>query len=143
EYWRRPDETAASFAGEWFLTGDSAEMDAAGYIRYHGRTDDIMNAQGYRVSPSEVETTLLTFPEITEVAAIELPVREGVSIIAACIVGVPDDDRAQAILAHCQQNLARYKCPKAVIWLDALPRSANGKILRRKLIQDHGWRPVE
>ncbi len=132
-YWRRDAETAAAFRGEWFLTGDRARMDADGAITYLGRTDDMMNAGGYRVNPAEVENALLHHPDVAEAAVVEMPVREGVSIIAAYYVPKDAPVPAEALAAHCARALARYKCPRAFRAVDALPRSANGKILRRQL----------
>lgn len=140
-YWRRPYDTDAAFVGEWFLTGDRAEMDADGFIRHLGRSDDVMNAQGYRVSSQEVEDILVAFPGITEAAAVELPVADGVSVIAAVVPGTDDAARAEAILDYCSNRLARYKCPRKVLWVEALPRNRNGKILRRALIDQFGWKP--
>lgn len=132
-YWRRPEETDAAFRGEWFLTGDRARMDADGAITYLGRSDDVMNAGGYRVSPAEVEYALLHHPGVSEAAVVEIPVREGVSVVAAHYVPrnapVPEADLA----AHCARELARYKCPRIFRAVETLPRSANGKILRRKI----------
>jgi len=80
-YWRRPEETRDAFDGEWFVTGDRAEMDAEGYIAYHGRADEVMTALGYRVSPQEVEEVMASHPGIAEVAVAELPVRADLSQI--------------------------------------------------------------
>ncbi|WP_415009638.1 acyl-CoA synthetase [Amaricoccus sp.] len=85
-YWRRAEETAAAFRGEWFLTGDRAVMAEDGAIRHLGRADDLINAGGFRVSPQEVEAALAEHPGVAEAAVIELPVRDGVSIVAAFYV---------------------------------------------------------
>lgn len=132
-YWRRPTETAAAFRGEWFLTGDRASMDPDGAIAYLGRADDLMNAGGYRVSPAEVEAALLAHPGIAEAAAIAEPVRDGVSIIAAYYVPRAEPLPETELAAHCAARLARYKCPRRFVALEALPRSANGKLMRRAL----------
>lgn len=133
-YWRRPDEDANTTRGEWFIGGDLAAFDADGYVWYHGRSDDVMNAGGYRVSPMEVEAALAGCPGVAEVAVKEHRVRPDVSIIAAYVVA-RDRDRidADAILAHASDSLAAYKRPKQVFFVDSLPRSANGKLLRRAL----------
>ncbi|MCB1824959.1 MAG: acyl-CoA synthetase, partial [Candidatus Competibacteraceae bacterium] len=78
-YWNRPEEEALVYRGEWFLGGDLVHFDADGYMIYHGRNDDVMNAMGYRVSPLEVEHCLSRHPAVAEVAVTELSVREGVS----------------------------------------------------------------
>jgi acyl-coenzyme A synthetase/AMP-(fatty) acid ligase len=133
-YWRRPEEEKQVFRDDWFAGGDLASFDADGYLWHHGRADDVMNAGGYRVSPLEVEAALADCPGISEIAVAEYGVRPDVSIIAAYIVRQPgstlDND---AVLAHAATRLAAYKCPKRVFFLDALPRSRNGKLLRRQL----------
>ncbi|MEZ5583174.1 MAG: acyl-CoA synthetase [Candidatus Competibacteraceae bacterium] len=133
-YWNRPDEEALVFRGEWFLGGDLAHFDADGYLFYHGRNDDLMNAMGYRVSPLEVEHCLSHHPAVAEVAVTELTVREDVSVIAAFVVPRdPDEIDAAPLLTYAHDNLAAYKCPREIIFVDALPRTANGKIMRRQL----------
>lgn len=140
-YWNRPDEEALVYRGEWFIGGDLVHFDADGYMIYHGRNDDVMNAMGYRVSPLEVEHCLSQHPAVAEVAVTELRVREGVSVIAAFIVprdpDEPEGVDAAPLLAHAHQHLAAYKCPREIIFTDSLPRTANGKVRRRELAQ---WR---
>ncbi len=133
-YWNRPEEETLVYRGDWFVGGDLASFDADGYMTYHGRNDDLMNAMGYRVSPLEVEQCLSEYPAVAEVAVTELAVREDVKVIAAFVVPKdPDDTDAAPLLAFAHERLAAYKCPREVIFTNALPRTANGKILRRKL----------
>jgi acyl-coenzyme A synthetase/AMP-(fatty) acid ligase len=134
-YWNRPEEEAAAFRGEWFLGGDLASFDPDGYVHCAGRNDDVMNAGGYRVSPVEVEAAVAGHPAVAEVAVAEVPVREdGVTSVAAFVVPregeAPDAD---AVLAFAAERLAAYKRPKAVYFVPELPRSANGKVIRRAL----------
>ena len=134
-YLDRPDETAARFHGDWFLTGDLGTRDADGAIRYHGRADDMMNAGGVRVSPVEVEAALALHPGITEVAAVELRLGPETSVIGAFWVGpAPLDDTDLATFAATR--LAGYKVPRIWVRREALPRGANNKLLRRRLRQD-------
>ena len=133
-YWRRPDEEALVYRGDWFIGGDLAHCDADGYLHYHGRNDDVMNAMGYRVSPLEVEHCLSRHPAVAEAAVTEVPVREGVTVIAAFIVPRdPDETDAAPLLAYAHDHLAAYKCPREIIFIDSLPRTANGKVRRRDL----------
>lgn len=133
-YWRRPDENALTTRGDWFIGGDLAVFDADGYLTHLGRADDMMNAGGYRVSPAEVEAALAFCPGIAEVGVTEYRVRPDVSIIAAYVVRTPGRSITEAeVLQHAATRLAAYKQPKQVIFLPALPRSANGKLLRRQL----------
>ena len=133
-YWRRPEDEEAVYRGEWFIGGDLAAFDEDGYLWYHGRADDVMNAMGYRVSPQEVEAALAGHPDIAEVAVTELSVREDVKVIAAYVVlreGASPD--VETVSAYAKENLAAYKCPREVIFVDKLPRTANGKVMRRSL----------
>lgn len=147
-YWNRPDESP--WRGGWFVTADAVHLDEDGYVHHHGRVDDILNAGGYRVSPLEVEHVLEQHPAVADAAVVDVVVREGVSIIAAFAVPAdPDADGgldAGDVLAHARVHLAAYKCPKELIWVDALPRTANGKLQRHALstrqVQRGSARPV-
>jgi len=136
-YWRRPDEDAAVFRDDWFVTSDLVAFDADGYVWFHGRADDVMNAGGYRVSPLEVEAALAVHPAVVEVAAAEHTVRDGVRIIGAWVVPRPgvtaDAALAKAILAGAAEGLAAYKRPREVFFVPSLPRTLNGKVARRLL----------
>ena len=125
--------------GEWFDTGDRAVMDAGGAVTHLGRADDILNAQGFRVSATEIERVLLDHPSVTEAAAVALPVRRDVEVLAVFVV--PHGDVTEEILiGHCRDHLAGYKMPRTIRLVPALPRTANGKVIKRRLIEDHGWR---
>lgn len=133
-YWKRPEEEASVYRGEWFTGGDLASFDSEGYMLYHGRNDDVMNAMGYRVSPLEVEQCLSHHPMVAEVAVTELAVRDDVRVIAAFVVPKdPDEADAGPLLIFAHQHLAAYKCPREVIFTPALPRTSNGKVIRRRL----------
>ena len=108
-------------------------MEADGTITHLGRADEVMNAGGYRVAPQEVEAALLRHPGIAEAAAVDLPVREGVSIVAAFFVPAGDAPEADELARHCEGLLARYKCPREFHAVASLPRGSNGKLIRRKL----------
>jgi len=140
-YWGAKDETDAKFRNGWFLTGDQVSRDADGALRYLGRADDMMNAGGYRVAPLEVERVFDAHPGIAESAAVAVPVKAGVEVIALfyrpATGPLPDD----VLRAHAQTNLARYKQPRLYVAIDALPRGANNKLNRRALRQ--GWRTPE
>lgn len=133
-YLDQPEETAARFQGEWFLTGDLAVAAADGAISTLGRADDMMNAGGYRVAPAEVEDALAPVPGAGDVAVTELPVASGASIIAAFWTGPATAD---AMREAAEASLARYKQPREFIRIDALPRTPTGKINRRALRQTH------
>lgn len=134
-YLNAPDDTAARFQDDWFLTGDIGIMDDAGAITYAGRTDDMMNAGGYRVSPIEVEDALTAHPSITEAAACAVQIRTGTSVIAAFYVAADmiDEDQLRHFMAA---RLAGYKLPRIYTAMETLPRGANNKLLRRVLRQN-------
>lgn len=121
-------------ADEWFATGDMGEIDADGYVWHLGRADDLMNAGGFRVSPLEVENVVLQHPHVADAGVREWQVSDTASIIAAFIVpqqGVSPNE--ETILAFVRQRLAAYKCPKQIWFVPALPRTANGKLVRKAL----------
>ncbi|MCZ7593498.1 MAG: AMP-binding protein [Hyphomicrobium sp.] len=133
-YWRRPAEEALVYRGEWFVGGDLATIDPEGYVFHRGRANDLMKALGYRVSPLEVEAALAEHPSVAEVACAEVRVRADVSVIAAFIVpcaGAQID--ASDIERFAAERLAAYKRPRAIVFVEALPRTANGKIMRSAL----------
>lgn len=134
-YWRRPGEDAEVRRGDWFVGGDFASIDADGYVTHLGRANDIMKAMGYRVAPQEVEAVLARHPHVGEVACGEQQVRDGVSIIAAYVVPAAPDviPDGEELMAYAAEHLAPYKCPRAVHLVERLPRTANGKVLRRAL----------
>ncbi|HCP82738.1 MAG TPA: benzoate--CoA ligase [Octadecabacter sp.] len=131
-YFNAPEETANRFNGAWFLTGDIGQRLPSGAIRYEGRVDDMMNAGGYRVSPIEVETALALHPDVQEAAAVVLPIKADVTVVAAFYTSA-DVIEKDELAAHCAKHLARYKAPRLFIRKDALPRGANNKLLRRAL----------
>lgn len=135
-YWRLPEEDARTSRGDWFIGGDLASIDADGYVWSAGRNDDVMNAGGFRVSPLEVEAAIAGHPSVADVAVAERAVRPDVKVITAYVVprsGATAD--SDAILAFAATHLAAYKRPRQIIFVGALPRSANGKVLRRALAQ--------
>jgi acyl-coenzyme A synthetase/AMP-(fatty) acid ligase len=119
---------------EWFATGDLAHLDEDGYVWYHGRADDMMNAGGFRVSPLEVEGVLLQHPDVAEAGVRAWAVSETASIIAAFVVPKPGvSPNETALAAFVRDRLAAYKCPKQFWFVPALPRTANGKLIRKAL----------
>jgi len=134
-YLGQPEETAARYQGEWFLTGDMGRMGDDFTITYEGRADDMMNAGGYRVSPVEVEDALCGHPAITDAAACELKVKADTTVIGLFYVAHEDVAESE-LAAFAAGRLARYKCPRLFIRRESLPRGANNKLLRRVLRQE-------
>lgn len=132
-YWRRPEEEALVYRGEWFCGGDMAHLDADGYVWYHGRHDDILNPGGFRLSPLEIEGVLAHHPMVHEVAVGEIAVSPELKLLAAFVVPEGTDANEAALLAWAQQHLAAYKLPRRIVFVPQLPRNRAGKLLRREL----------
>lgn len=133
-YWNQPEETARVRRGGWFLTGDYARQDAEGYFWFLGRKDDIIKSFGYRVSPFEVERVLKDHPAVADCAVVGEEVGPDKTVIAAHIVLAPDQSVSAAeLMAFAAAHLARYKCPRLIYFVRDLPRTPNGKVLRRAL----------
>ena len=135
-YLDQPEETASRFQDNWFLTGDTGELTENKDILYHGRADDMMNAGGFRVSPLEVEATLLSHPDIQDVGVTNIEIKPDTRIIAAFYVADAEID-TDTLSRFVASQLARYKQPRLYRRLASLPRNANNKLLRRAL-PDHG-----
>lgn len=131
-YWKRPEEDEAVRHGDWFAGGDVGRIDDDGYVWHEGRANELMNAGGYRVSPLEVEAALAEHPAVSEVAVAEIRVREDVAVIMAFVV-LHYQVQAETLLRFASERLASYKLPKEVRFVETLPRTANGKVVRGKL----------
>ncbi len=115
----------------WFATGDLVHQDHGGAIHHHGRADEMMNPGGVRVSPREVEEALRDLPGVTDLAVAEVEVAPGTRVILCFHAGEPlPEGTAQAFAA---ERLARYKCPRGFVHVQAIPRGPTGKVLRRAL----------
>ena len=125
--------------GEWFVTGDRGSLGPTGALTHHGRDDDILNAQGYRVSALEVEQVLLAHPGIAEAAVVALQVRRDVEVLGAIVIPTPHTYVSEdAILAHCRARLADYKQPRKICLTDTFPRTVTGKVMKRELARQFG-----
>jgi acyl-coenzyme A synthetase/AMP-(fatty) acid ligase len=134
-YWNQPAETAEHFRDGWYLTGDYARRDADGYIWFLGRRDDLINTFGYRVSPHEVERVVKDHPDIGDAAAIGEEV--GPDKVLVTVYVTPEPGHAidpDAVLEYARERLAAYKAPRIVYVTGELPRTRNGKVLRRGLV---------
>ena len=137
EYWRNPKATAEKFAGDWLLTGDTGRADEDGYLWYVGRADDVITSAGYRIGPAEIEDCLLKHPAVAMAAAIGVPDPVRTESVKAFVVLKPghrgDAALARAIQDHVRTRLAAHEYPREVEFIDALPLTATGKIMRREL----------
>jgi acyl-CoA synthetase (AMP-forming)/AMP-acid ligase II len=132
-YWGRPDDTARTLAGGWLHTGDVGRIDADGYLYIVDRTKDMIVTGGSNVYAREVEEVLVGLPGVKDAAVVGLPHRVwGEAVTAVLVPTGPDRDDA-AVIAACREQLAGYRVPKQVLWVDELPRNAYGKVLKRQL----------
>jgi acetyl-CoA synthetase len=140
-YWNAEAATRAKFAGDWLLTGDVGRRDPDGYLWYQGRGDDVITSAGYRIGPAEIEDCLLRHPAVAMAAAIGVPDPLRTEVVKACIVlkpGVaPGEALAREIQDHVRRRLAAHEYPRLVEFLDALPLTATGKVMRRVLRERH------
>ncbi|MFF0031237.1 acyl-CoA synthetase [Streptomyces avermitilis] len=131
-YWDKPEETAEAFRDGWFHSGDLAVRDAAGYYTVVDRVKDVINSGGVLVASRQVEDALYTHEGVAEVAVIGLPDERWVEAVTAVVVARGEVTEAE-LLAHAREELAHFKAPKRVLFVDELPRNASGKILKREL----------
>ena len=136
-YWNDPAATEAKFAGDWCLTGDVAIEDADGYIWYKGREDDLISSGGYRIGPTDIEDCLMKHQAVLMAAAVGCPDPVRGEIVRAFVVPMPDaapgPALADEIRAFVGKRLAWYQAPREIVFVDELPLTATGKIIRREL----------
>ena len=137
-YWRRPEQQAKDFRADgFFITGDVGVIEPDGYVALVGRAKDLIISGGYNVYPKEIELILDAIPGIGESAVVGLPHRDfGEGVTAFCTVSGHAPAEA-AVIAECKAALAAYKVPKRVLFVDALPRNAMGKVQKAKLREQH------
>ena len=140
-YWKRPQETAAAFREGWLWTGDLAVVDEEGYLTIVDRKKDVILSGGETIYSTEVEKALHEHPDLLEAAAFGLPDAEWGEVVCAALVLRPgcrvDDDQ---LMRHLRERLAGFKCPRRLFRLDALPRTASGKIKKADLRSDYSPR---
>ncbi|HZT99857.1 MAG TPA: long-chain fatty acid--CoA ligase [Ktedonobacteraceae bacterium] len=132
-YWRRPAATAEAQRNGWWHTGDLVRCDEEGYYSIVGRKKDMFISGGENVYPAEIEGVLATHPAIAEVAVIARPDSKWGEVGLAVVVPRTDNLTAEGVIAFCSDKLARYKIPRAVVFTDALPRNAMGKVMKAEL----------
>jgi acetyl-CoA synthetase len=137
EYWRNPQATEDKYAGDWLLTGDLGRCDDEGYFWYLSRADDVITSAGYRIGPGEIEDALNGHPAVAMSAVVGVPDAVTTESIKAYVVLRPgqlgDETLSQAIRESVRTRLARHECPREIEFVEALPMTATGKILRREL----------
>ncbi len=136
EYWLRPKETEEAFFGEWFRTGDIGVQDNEGYFKIVDRKKDMINVSGFNVYPNEIEDVLAHHDKVLEIAAIGVPDEKSTEVVKVFIVKKDDALTEEEVKAYCKENLTNYKRPKYVEFMDDLPKSNVGKIIRRYLREE-------
>jgi long-chain acyl-CoA synthetase len=133
-YWQRPEETSKVLFGDgWLRTGDIGRVDDAGYLYIEDRKKDVIVVSGFKVFPNEIEDVATRQPGVLEAAAIGVPDEQSGEVVKLFVVRKDGSLTAADVLAHARRNLTGYKVPRHVEFLDALPKTNVGKVLRRAL----------
>jgi len=132
-YWNKEAETQAAMAGGWFHTGDIAQMDADGYFTIVDRKKDMILVSGFNVYPNEVEEQIAAVPGVLEVGVVGVPDDKSGEAVRAYIVASHPVPTTESVIAQCREHLSAYKVPSRIVFVDELPKSPIGKILRRQL----------
>jgi acetyl-CoA synthetase len=139
EYWKNPEATQKKFINDWLLTGDTGKKDEDGYLWFNGRTDDIITSSGYRIGPAEIEDCVLKHPAVTMAAVIGSPDPVRTEIVKAFVMLKPDltpsADLESELKEFVKTRLAAHEYPREIEFVDKLPMTATGKIVRRELKQ--------
>jgi acyl-CoA synthetase (AMP-forming)/AMP-acid ligase II len=131
-YWRNPEATKASFVDGWFRSGDVGRWDRDGYLYIVDRKKDMILTGGENVYPREVEEVLYAHPAVVEAAVVGAPdPKWGEKVVA--VVCVRSEVSGEELIAFCRERIASYKKPRHVVFIDALPKNASGKVLKREL----------
>ena len=133
-YYRMPEETAKTIKNGSLHTGDMGRLDADGYLYIVERKKDLVIRGGFNIYPRDVEEVLYAHPKVAEAAVVGMPdPLMGEEALAFVVLKPGHEATAEELMAFCQAKLAKFKCPKQVRFVDALPKSPVGKILRKEL----------
>jgi acetyl-CoA synthetase len=137
EYWRRPEATRDKFVGDWMLTGDQGIMDDEGYFHFVGRDDDVITSSGYRIGPGEIEDCLIRHPAVALAAVIGKPDPMRTEIVKAFVQLKPGITASETLATEIQNfvrtQLAAHEYPREVAFVDSMPMTTTGKVIRRLL----------
>ncbi len=137
EYWKNPKATKEKYIGDWLITGDLGMRDEDGYFWFQGRADDIITSSGYRIGPTEIEDALTRHPSVVMAAAVGVPDPVRTESIKAFLVlrkeFVGSPELAEEIRSFVRERLAKHEVPREIDFVDALPMTTTGKVLRREL----------
>ncbi|WP_353346759.1 AMP-binding protein [Aquicoccus sp. SU-CL01552] len=133
QYWNNPEETAKKVQGDWLITGDRGVWEGD-YLRFVGREDDVITSAGYRIGPAEIEDCLMTHPDVATVGVVGKPDPLRTEIVKAYVVRKPGATATGTDLqAYVKERLASYSYPREIAFLDALPMTVTGKVIRKEL----------
>lgn len=133
-YWKQPQATADALRDGWLHTGDLGSMDEDGYVSIADRIKDMIIVSGFNVYPREVEETLFKHPAVADAAVVQYPdPYQGESVLAFVVLKQGASATEQEIIDFCRSEIAVFKCPRKVVFRDALPKNNTGKVLRREL----------
>jgi acetyl-CoA synthetase len=136
-YWRNEAATREKFRGRYLLTGDLGQCDSDGFIRFVGRNDDVITSAGYRIGPASIEDCLLHHPAVCMAAVVGAPDPQRTEIVMAFVVlnagFVPNDDLVREIQQHVKTRLAAHEYPREIRFVESLPMTATGKVIRKAL----------
>jgi len=133
-YWGRAEATAECFTKDgWFKTGDVAVIQDDGYVKIVDRVKDMVLVSGFNVYPNEIEDVVTTHPDVELCAVVGIPDDKTGEAVKLYVVSTNADLTAEALVAFCREQLTAYKVPRQIEFLDTLPMSAVGKILRKEL----------
>ncbi|MHB1126689.1 MAG: long-chain-fatty-acid--CoA ligase [Bacillota bacterium] len=139
EYYKNPEATAETFIGGWFHSGDMVRVDAEGFVFIVDRKKDMIISGGENIYPAEVEAAIYLHPKVLEVAVIGIADEKwGESVKAIVVLKENETMTEEALVEFCTQHLARYKKPRSVDFIEALPRNPSGKVLKTELRKIYG-----
>ncbi len=141
-YWNAPEATAAALRGGWLYTGDIGRIDARGYVTVTDRKKEMIKYKGFGIAPAEIEALLFEHPAVADVAVIGKPDPEAGEVPKAFVVRKDGALTAEALLGWARGRLAGYKTLHEVEFVDAIPKTASGKILRRILTEQERQRLI-
>jgi long-chain acyl-CoA synthetase len=136
-YFNKPEANEEAFRNGWFHTGDMARVDEDGYYYIEDRKKDMILVSGFNVYPREVEEFLYRHPKIADAAVVQAPDEyQGESVLAFVVLKQGETATEQEIIDYCREGIAVFKCPRRVVFTEALPKNMTGKVLRRELREE-------